>query len=234
MARRHCRFGNPKRYTTGYKDEKEKAEVVVDVIPPHIRCVVFDFADTLCSTHYFLPLGEEYERLISQLIFGASSPQWADPWMEGKVTAKEVAEYLAGHLPLSSSEILSGLYEGCRSLHFNPAVWDLALAQRPQGRKTALVTGNMDVFTEVVVPFYHLDRVFDVIVNSSDYGEGRKEILWPMAFEQLGRGYGYSNSLLIEDSLGNVRRFEGMGGMVHRYVDDPGLRSWLAELSSGG
>lgn len=153
--------------------------------------------------------------------------------MEGKVTAKEVADYLAGHLPLSSAEILAGLYEGCRSLHFNPAVWGLALDQRRQGRKTALVTGNLDVFTEVVVPFYHLDQVFDVIVNSSDYGEGRKEILWPIAFEQLGQGYRYSNGLLIEDSIGNVRHFERLGGLAHRYVNDQGLQAWLAALPSG-
>jgi FMN phosphatase YigB (HAD superfamily) len=206
---------------------------MVDGIPGHIQCVVFDFADTLCSDHYFSPLGEAHERAISKLIFGENSSQWADPWMVGKISATEIATYLAGHLPLSASAILAGLHEGCRSLRFNPAVWELVLAQRRRGRKTALVTGNMEVFTEVVVPSHRLDQVFDAIVNSSDYGEGRKEVLWPIAFAQLGPDYTYANGLLIEDSLGNVERFRALGGVAHRYTSDRALLRWLSAMQSG-
>jgi hypothetical protein len=52
---------------------------MVDALPPQVQCVVFDFADTLCSTPYFMPLGEANEKAISPLIFGANSSQWADP-----------------------------------------------------------------------------------------------------------------------------------------------------------
>jgi FMN phosphatase YigB (HAD superfamily) len=205
---------------------------MVDGISGHIQCVVFDFADTLCSDHYFTPLGEEHEKAISKLIFGENSSRWADPWMVGKVTAKEIAVYLAGHLPLSASAILDDLHEGCRSLRFNPAVWELALDQRRRGRKAALVTGNMEVFTEIVVPTHHLDQVFDTIVNSSDYGEGRKEVLWPIAFAQLGPVYTYANSLLIEDSMGNVERFRALGGAAHHYTSDRELMRWLSAQQS--
>ena len=206
---------------------------MVDGIPGHIQCVVFDFADTLCSGHYFTPLGEAHEKAISKLIFGENSSQWADLWMVGKVTAKEIATYLAGHLPLSASAILAGLHEGCRSLRFNPAVWELALDQHHRGRKTALVTGNMEVFKEIVVPIHRLDQVFDTIVNSSDYGEGRKDVLWPMAFAQLGPGYTYANSLLIEDSMGNVERFRALGGVAHHDTSDRELLRWLSAQQSG-
>jgi FMN phosphatase YigB (HAD superfamily) len=108
--------------------------------------------------------------------------------MEGKITAADLAVYLAAPIPLSAAEILAGLYVGFRSLPFNPAVWALAVDQPRRGRKRVLVTGNREVFTEIVVPFYGLDQVFDVLVNSSDYGERSKEVLWPIAFEQRGPG----------------------------------------------
>ena len=57
---------------------------------------------------------------------------------------------------------------GCKDLDFNEAVLNFALAQRSQGRRTAIVTANMDVFSDVVVPAHRLDEKFDVIINSSD------------------------------------------------------------------
>ena len=102
----------------------------------------------------------------------------------------------------------------------------------PSRTKDRLVTGNMEVFTQIVVPSHHLDQMFNAIVNSSDYGEGRKEILWPIAFSQLGPGYTYANSLLIEDSIGNVERFRALGGVAHHYTNDQELLRWLSSMQS--
>ena len=80
-------------------------------------------------------------------------------------------------------------------------MWDFAVEQHHFGRRTALVTVNSDVFTGVIVPAHNLIELFDAIANSSDYGVGDKRVLWPIAFEKLGNGYGYINSLLIEDAI---------------------------------
>lgn len=114
-------------------------------------------------------------------------------------------------------------------MSFNPTVWEFACAQRRQGRKTALVTANMDVFTTVVVPAHHLDHVFDVILNTADYGDLRKELLWDRAFSLLGEELSYSNSLLIEDGEKEPALFRAQGGYAYQYEDDQHFRVWLEE-----
>jgi hypothetical protein len=89
----------------------------------------------------------------------------------------------------------------------------------------------MDVFSEVVVPAHGLDRVFDVILNTADYRELRKEVLWDGAFALLGDGLGYSNSLLIEDGPAEPARFRARGGHAYQYTDDTHFGAWLQTLN---
>jgi FMN phosphatase YigB (HAD superfamily) len=190
--------------------------------------VVFDYGFTLSSATYFNVVPPECPRwheLIQEHIF--AHPTLVDEWMAGEHTLVELASILAPHVGMDVPTIVHTMEEGCRSLASNQAVLDFALAQRPSGRKTALVTGNMDVFDAVVVPAHGLDRIFDVILNSYDYRELDKRVLWPIAFEQLGPGIGYHNSLLIEDSLSSVRRFRAAGGTSYRYQGDEGFLEWL-------
>jgi FMN phosphatase YigB (HAD superfamily) len=194
----------------------------------HIRCIVFDFGFTLCSEPYFGPLGPDEIARISRLVFGDNSPHWADPWMRGELSSADVARYLATRTPYSVSELLSSLRQGCSDMHFNPAVWDLAQQQRGLGRKLALVTGNMDVFTEVIVPAHRLDETFHAIVNSANYGTLDKTVLWQCAFDHIGDGCTFDNSLLIEDSRTNVALFRSLGGQAYRYIDDTRLLAWLS------
>ena len=85
----------------------------------------------------------------------------------------------------------------------------------------------MDVFTEFVVPAHGLADKFDVIINSFDYKELDKSVLWAIAFEFLGGGIGYHQSLLIEDGQKNVERFRESGGYACRYENDEQLTRWL-------
>jgi len=193
-----------------------------------VRCIVFDFAGTLCSEAYFAPLGSGFQALVTELVFGDRSKGWADPWMRGEISSRDVVTYLARNSRHGRSEILAALREGCRNLTFNAAVWELARAQKAEGRKTALVTANMDVFSEVVAPANALADVFDVILNTADYGTLDKEILWRRAFQQLGGGHNFHTSLLIEDSPATIDLFSKLGGIAYRYTRDAELERWLA------
>ena len=116
---------------------------------------------------------------------------------------------------------------GCQNLAFNQAVWDFAVAQKEEGRKTALVTANMDVFSTIVVPAHNLEKVFDIILNTFDYKELRKERLWPVAFERLDAEIGYHNSLLIEDGEQEPTKFRELGGWAYQYHNDEQFEAWL-------
>ena len=196
-----------------------------------IRCVVFDFGFTLSSDLYFTLAPPEYPHwcsVIQQCVF--EQRPIVNAWMRGELTLDDIAQIVADHIALPLLVIVETMKRGCMSMRFNAAVWEFACAQRAQGRKTALVTANMDVFSEVVVPAHGLDRVFDVILNTADYRELRKEVLWDRAFDMLGDGLGYTNSLLIEDGPAEPARFQARGGYAYQYTDDTHFRAWLETL----
>jgi len=196
-----------------------------------IQCIVFDFGFTLSSDLFFKVAPPEcpaWQRLIQQHIF--SDAALVDNWMSARVTMAEIAEQLAPIVGMAVPRIIAFLKLGCEKLNFNEAVLAFAIRQRALGRKTAIVTGNMDVFTQVVVPAHNLGSQFDVIINSFDYREIDKYILWERAFEQLGAGLGYPQSLLIEDGEKNVSKFRAKGGMAYRYENDERFLDWLMSI----
>ncbi len=193
-----------------------------------INCVVFDFAGTLSSDPYFKLLGPRALKHVDDLMTGQEAQHIRHGWGTGLLSSRDIADYLSPKTGLSPDFIFAALYEGCAQITLNEAVWDFAQQQAQLGRKTALVTSNFDVFNEVVVPTLGLDEVFDAIVNSCDYGTGDKGELWPIAFDMLGEGYGYSTSLVIEDSSQLVVRFRELGGTAYQYTDDRALNEWLS------
>lgn len=206
----------------------EKAITPSQIDFEEIKCVVFDYGLTLSSDFYFKVVPPEYpnwQSIIEESIF--SEPEIVNQWMQAKLTITDIAGIISRYVDLELKHIVSIMEEGCKNLHFNQAVWDFAQAQRRQGRKTALVTANMDVFSTVVVPAHNLDQMFDVIINSFDYQELNKEILWPIAFKKLGEGIGYSNSLLIEDGIKNIEKFRERGGIAVQYDNNDLFNQWL-------
>jgi hypothetical protein len=153
--------------------------------------------------------------------------------MKGEISSREVAGILTRYIALDVETILATMEKGCTELKFNAAVWLFAMKQKMTGRKIALVTENMDVFTQVVVPAHKLDRIFDVIVNSADYHDIRKEVLWPLAFEKLGGGIGYENSLLIEDGETEPEKFRRLGGYAQQYTNDKAFKKWANSVEWG-
>jgi FMN phosphatase YigB (HAD superfamily) len=199
--------------------------------PADIACIVFDFGFTLSSDLYFKVAPPEYlnwQELIQQKIF--SSNALVDRWMAGAVTMYNIAEELAPVVNMEVSRIVGFLELGCQNMGFNEAVWRFAIQQRAAGRKTAIVTNNMDVFTKIVVPCHSLNDKFDIIINSFDYQEIDKTVLWAKAFEILGHGIGYSQSLLIEDGAKNVRKFRENGGYAYQYENDERFLRWLESV----
>jgi phosphoserine phosphatase len=206
----------------------EASKPLDPINPAEIKCVVFDFGFTLSPDYYFnvSPPGcPQWHAVIQKEIFG--EPAVTTPWMKGELTSLDIAGMLSKHLSLDTMTIAETMEKGCAHLSLNPAVRDFAAAQKAAGRKTALVTDNMDVFSKVVVPAHGLERLFDVILNSADYHEIRKELLWPIAFERLGGGIGYANSLLIEDGETEPVQFRSLGGYAHQYSNDAALLEWL-------
>ena len=196
-----------------------------------IKCIVFDFGFTLSSDLYFNvtpPNIPHWQDVIQKHIF--EEQDVVEPWMAGDLNIVDIAGLLSRHMSMDIPSIVEAMEKGCEHLSFNPAVWNFALAQKGAGRKTALVTANMDVFTKVVVPCHQLHQVFDVILNTSDFRELRKERLWPIAFQCLGNNIHYGNSLLIEDGLAEPAKFRKLGGYACQYSTDELFLEWLHSI----
>lgn len=196
--------------------------------PEDIKCIIFDFADTLYSGSYFniFPCGcENWRQLFNTYIFDKDVIELKA--MNGELTTEDIAAIVSGHVGLGFEEVLQLAEDGCGNLEFNSAVLKFAIEQKIKGTATSLVTINMDVFTKVVVPAHGLSDIFDVIVNSFDHKEMKKEILLDIAFDQLGAGITFSNSLLIDDIADNVKLFEERGGYAYQYKDDKSFTKWL-------
>jgi hypothetical protein len=197
-----------------------------------IKCIVFDFGFTLSSDLYFKvtpPAYPHWRNIIQKHIF--DEPHIIEGWMAGDLTTVDIAGMLSRYIHMDIASIAEAMEKGCEQLHFNQAVWDFAFAQKAAGRKTALVTANMDVFTKVVIPSHGLHDVFDVILNTFDYHELRKERLWPIAFQRLGNDIHYGNSLLIEDGDVEPAKFRELGGYAYQYSTDELFLEWLRSVN---
>jgi FMN phosphatase YigB (HAD superfamily) len=193
------------------------------------RCILFDFAGTLCASKYFdtqPPPCPDWLETIDAEVF-SESRALLESWMSGTIALKDVAGRLCSKLRLPLSDVIAGMRAGCCALQINDKLMGFARDQRRAGKKVGIVTVNMDVFTEVVVPFHHLDEEFDVIVNSADHHETDKVRLCEIAFRRLGAGFGFSSSVLIDDKPSNVASFEGRGGVGHVYQGEQCFFDWL-------
>ena len=205
---------------------------MLDFNPEEIECVVFDFANTVYSGLYFnaAPLGcGNWRELFNTYVFDKFEKNTIETKvMNGELGTEGIAGIISGHVGLDVESVVKLMESGCEDLEFNRAVWDFAVEVKNRGIATAMVSVNMEVFTKTIVPAHGLGDIFDVIVNSFDYKETRKGILWEIAFSKLGAGAGFSNSLLIDDGAENVRLFKELGGYAYQYRDDKSFSEWVS------
>lgn len=200
-----------------------------------VKCIVFDFANTLSSDLYFQTQPEfcpNWRELFQKYVF--SDKQRLTDWCTGKISTSDIASIMQKHIKIPIDTIIAEMYNGCKNISFNQAVWQFTESQRNIGRKTALVTINMDIFTNIIVPFYGLDRIFDVIINSADYSTDNKLELWQVAYKLFDSNISYNNSLLIDDSDKWVTEFRNCGGEAYRYKNDNEFNQWIISKCNSG
>ena len=186
-----------------------------------IEAVIFDYGFTLSSAHYFNvphPRIPQWSELIQETVF--ADERVCRAWMKGEIHLPDIARLIQKKTGEEPASILACLKDGCRDLRENQAVVGFAQQLRRNRVPMALVTANFDVFNEVIVPEHRYNDLFDVIINSCDYGEIDKRVLWPLAFQQLGPHIEYANSLLIEDGKENPQQFRKAGGYAIEYSDE--------------
>ena len=141
----------------------------------------------------------------------------ADSWNIGAVRAPQVFVALAERTGVTKQAVEAHAQDCCRQLAFNSAAWRVATERRvPQ----ALVTVNPDLFADYIVPGYHLDNVFDIIVMSFVEGTDDKPTLCQIALDRLGFSGERSQALLIDNRIDLVHAWREIGGAGYQFQSD--------------
>ena len=176
--------------------------------------ILWDFGDTLADERWLLApmVGRpDWPKLYRERVADAAL---GSLWNKGAISMKDVAADLAGALAVSVDSVIAHMDACSRRVQFFPRV--MAFVEgcvTPQ----AIVTVNPDLFTNVVVPQYRLDRHVDLIVASWQQGTEDKSALCECAIAQLGIAAPLRECLLVDNRADNVADWRSKGGTAYHF-----------------
>lgn len=187
--------------------------------------ILFDF-DGVLSRERFYDNGfssefPEVYNWIQENIF--TDKDLLKNWMRGETSSKEINRGIARKTGMDFN-VLHPLFEkSVYDIKLDRKLVDKAKELKEKDKKTAIVTDNMDVFSEITIKNHKLDEIFDAIVNSSDKKMLKKDKngkLFDIALDLLNSKI--QESVLIDDSEGNVELFisKGGDGIVYKDYED--------------
>ena len=194
-----------------------------------IDCILFDFGDTIASEQWMLQSSETYpkwEAAYQCEVWGVA--EIGEQWGRGELTSGDIAQRMATALAISPEAARQQMVDNCKKLTYFPHIMAYVQKRRRRGLKQAILTLNADIFSDVVVPHYQLDALFDVIVNSCHHGTLDKAELSQHVFAHYGGDIGFHNTLLIDNSQHHLDRFVAHGGATYLFTTDEQFASDLA------
>lgn len=190
-----------------------------------VRCLLWDFGDTLCRETFIWSSGPGWEA-----VYRAFDGGWAQAWETGEMDTLEFARRAARTIPLSPEAIVAHMRERCRHIEF----FDFTYAfYRQRHLPQAIVTINPDLWSETIAPLHGFDRTADVIVISWQEGITDKGILCSRALERLGVGCPPSEALLIDNKQSNLDAWAKRGGVGYLYTTDAAFERDVANGIDG-
>lgn len=179
------------------------------------KVFIFDFDGTLCHDRFYMktlvPQYSEIYEWIQENIFG--NKELVRDWMRNTITSEEVNKMIADTTKINY-QILNELFiESVQQMKMDFGMMSEAAKLKRDGAKIAIVTNNMDVFSDIIVKKNNLDKTFDIIVNSADYGLLKNDEngkLFDVALNKLEENI--KNCTLIDDSSFSLNLFKLKGG----------------------
>jgi len=182
-----------------------------------LKAVIFDFDGVLCSDYFYHTIEKSDPILfkkINQKIF-KKSKDLIKSWMRGEFDYKKFHQIISQKLNVDSELLNRELEKSVKKMKLNQKLLEFVQNLKQNGMKTAILTDNMDVFDNILVPHYNLSQYFDEIFSSSQHkilkGDNEGELLRRLI---LKLGVNFNEILVIDDSekfgeivLGNGGRF---------------------------
>ena len=194
-----------------------------------ISLVLWDFGNTIVDERWMQQSMEEvadWPKLYRDSMHDVAISR---AWNIGEITSRQVAEILAERGNVSPSVVLSHMKNCSRQIRFFDKVTRVVKrCEIPQ----VLVTINPDIFSDVVVPHYSLDKLFEIIVTSWQEKCDRKADLCDVAISRVNCGLKREEALLIDNSRENVRDWVSRGGRAYMFTGESDLVESLAPVIS--
>lgn len=177
-----------------------------------VRCLLWDFGDTLCREDFIWSIGPEWRNVYRSFDGG-----WASEWNTGGMRTTEFARLASQYIPLPPDQIIRRMRERCKHIEFFEFTYSF---YKQRHRPQAIVTVNPDLWTETIVPLHGFDRTADVIVSSWEEGTADKGVLCRLALERLKIDCQPSEALLIDNKQSNLDSWAARGGIGYLYTSD--------------
>ena len=136
------------------------------------KAILFDFDGVLCKDRFYIKtLLHRYPKVYDWIqlnIFG--NKDLVSDWMKNLITSYHINKLISDATGMDIA-LLNELYEqSILTMELDKDIISLAQSLRTSGKRLGVVTDNMDVFSTITVPNHNLNKIFDVIANSADYG----------------------------------------------------------------
>ncbi len=202
---------------------------------PQIKTIIFDFDGVLCKDRFYSSLRTSHPTVydyIENQIFG-SETELVDRWMRNEVSSDNISRMISQANNIEFNTVKRIFEKDILSMEIDQRLVGFIKNRLGLGRKLALVTNNMDVFSRLTVANHKLYEIFEVIVNSADYGllkTDKNGKLFDIALEKIGVT-NYNSVLLIDDSLKVKALFESKDGCVFTYSNFDEFIKWAKTVS---
>lgn len=90
-------------------------------------------------------------------------------WRRGNKTSQDICNYLADKYHVNANVLLHALHASVKKWYLDHQLISFSQHLRSAGFKTAIFTEHMDVFLDIIVPYFKLSNNFDNIICSSEY-----------------------------------------------------------------
>ena len=178
-----------------------------------IRCLLWDFGDTLCDETFIWSSGPEWMEVYQTFDDGGLGAAWN----LGEIDTRGFASELAKRMGWSVDAIVAHMGERCHHIEFFPETYAFFQARHlPQ----AIVKVNPDLFSERIVPICQFETCCGAIVTSWEEGTTDKAVLCQLAIERMGLSCKNSEALLIDNKQANLEDWAGRQGAGYLYSTD--------------
>ncbi len=138
-----------------------------------IKAVIFDFDGVLCHDRFYeemlLPQYQELYNWIQDNIFGNNNLFYQ--WMRNEVNTNDINKIIAKGTGHKEEFLKDVLLKSLEAIRLDEKMFNLAKElKKLHGKKIAIITDNMDVFSSVITKQHKLNEIFDPVINSADYG----------------------------------------------------------------